>query len=78
TRLTDSPWLRYAIVDDVVVRHTRPIGTTKSLQGFAANERYDVQVDAVLKRFGTAFRGFVTYAAVDRRGRLVRSRFVIG
>lgn len=78
TRLTDLPWLRYAIVDDVVVRHTRPVGTTKSLQGFAANERYDVQVDAVLKRFGAAFRGFVTYAAVDRRGRVVQSRFLIG
>ncbi|ESZ19170.1 MULTISPECIES: DUF707 domain-containing protein [unclassified Mesorhizobium] len=78
TRLTDSPWLRYAIVDDVVVRHTRPVGTTKSLQGFAANEPYDVQVDAVLKRFGAAFHGFVTYAAVDRRGQLIRSRFLIG
>ncbi|TWI22591.1 DUF707 domain-containing protein [Mesorhizobium tianshanense] len=78
TRLTDMPWLRYAIVDDVVVRHTRPVGTTKSLQGFAANERYDVQVKAVLKRFGATFRGFVTYAAVDRSGQLIRSRFLIG
>lgn len=78
TRLNDTPWLRYAIVDDVVVRHTRPVGTTKSLQGFSANERYDVQVDAVLERFGATFRGFVTYAAVDRRGRLVRSRFLVG
>ncbi|MBZ9677687.1 DUF707 domain-containing protein [Mesorhizobium sp. ES1-1] len=78
SRLTDTPWLRYAIVDDVVVRHTRPVGTTKTLQGFGVNERYDVQVDAVLKRFGAEFRGFVTYAAVNRRGQLVRSRFLIG
>ncbi|SDA38207.1 DUF707 domain-containing protein [Mesorhizobium qingshengii] len=78
TRLNDTPWLRYAIVDDVVVRHTRPIGTTKTLQGFRANERYDTQVDAVLKRFGAEFRGFVTYAAVNRGGQVVGSRFLIG
>jgi hypothetical protein len=78
TRLNDTPWLRYAIIDDVVVRHTRPVGTTKTMQGFGAEETYDSQVDAVLKRFGAVFRGFVTYAAVDRRGRFIRSRLLIG
>jgi hypothetical protein len=34
TRLSSNPWFRYAIVDDVVVSHTRPVGTTKRQQGF--------------------------------------------
>ncbi len=35
TRLNDDPWFRYAIVDEVVVTHTRVIGTTMKQQGFA-------------------------------------------
>ena len=34
THLADDPWYKYAIIDDVVVRHTRPVGTTKAQQGF--------------------------------------------
>jgi len=77
TRLTGDPWFRYAIVDDVVVRHTRPIGATSEQQGFGEG-RYDRQIQTVLDRFGATFRGFVTYAAIEKRGRLVRSRYVIG
>jgi hypothetical protein len=78
TRVTDTPWFRYAIVDDVVVKHTRPVGTTKTQQGFGQNERYDQQVQIVLKRFGARFRGIVTYAAIDRSGLPVLSRRAIG
>lgn len=74
TRLSDDPWRRFAIVDDVVATHTRPVGTSKHLQGFRHDEPYEEQMQAVLTRFGVAFRGFVTYAGVDRQGRPVRSR----
>lgn len=77
TRLTDDPWFRYAIIDDVVVRHTRPVGATRVQQGFAEGT-YDSQVQVVLDRFGSTFSGFVTYAAVEKSGRLVRSRYTIG
>jgi hypothetical protein len=77
TRLTDEPWFRYAIVDAVVVRHTRPIGTTKTAQGFAADEDYDGKVSELLGKFGATFRGFVSYAAIDGEGQQVNSRYAI-
>ncbi len=77
TRLGDDPWFRYAIVDDVVVKHTRPVGTTSRRQGFLPGERYDGQVRTVLDRFGATFRGFVCYAAIDRREQAVVSRWAI-
>lgn len=77
TRLGDDPWFRYAIVDDVVVKHTRPVGTTSEQQGFLPGDRYDGQVRTVLDRFGATFRGFVCYAAIDRRDQAVVSRWVI-
>jgi hypothetical protein len=77
TRLTDNPWFRYAIVDEVVFNHTRAVGTTKVLQGFASDERYDRKVQEVLDRFGASFRGFVSYAAIDSQGQAVMSRTAI-
>lgn len=72
-----SPSLyRFAIVDDVVVRHTRPIGSTQRQQGFGPGG-YNAQIAAVLKRSNARFSGYVSYAAVDRRGRLILSRYVI-
>lgn len=73
-RLTDEPWLRYAIVDDVAVTHTRPVGATKHRQGFGEDETYDGQIAVLLDRFRASFRGIVTYAAIDRNGRRVTSR----
>ncbi|HMQ92248.1 MAG TPA: hypothetical protein PKA33_03470 [Amaricoccus sp.] len=73
-RLTDSPGLRYAIVDDVVVAHTRPVGSTKHRQGFGKDETYDRQIARLLDMFGTRFRGIVTYAAIDTMGRRTGSR----
>jgi hypothetical protein len=77
TRLSGDPWRRFAIVDEVVATHTRPVGARKSLQGFRRDEPYEEQMQAALTRFGVAFRGYVTYAGIDRRGRPVRSRSLI-
>ena len=66
SRVTDDPRLRYAIIDDVAVTHTRPVGTTKHRQGFGEGETYDDQIAVLLDRFGARFRGIVTYAGVDR------------
>ncbi|MFA5898204.1 MAG: DUF707 domain-containing protein [Hyphomicrobium sp.] len=77
TRIADAPWFRYAIVDCVVFKHTRPIGTTKVAHGFGADERYDTQAAEVLDRAGASFRGFVCYAAIDRAGNRVGSRTAI-
>lgn len=77
TRLSDDPWCRFAIVDEVVATHTRPVGARKDLQGFRHDEPYEEQMQAALTRFGVTFRGFVSYAGIDREGRPVRSRGLI-
>jgi hypothetical protein len=78
SRFGDAPHFRVAVVDAVAVTHTRPVGTTKTRQGFAADERYDRQMADVLAAFGVEFRGTVPYAAIRRDGRLVRSRYRVG
>ncbi len=77
SRLVDRPRLRYAIVDDVAVTHTRPVGTTMHRQGFGPGETYDGAIAALLDRYGATFRGIVTYAAIDGRGRRTDSRLAI-
>ena len=77
TRLTNEPWLRYAIVDEVVIIHTRPVGATKTAQGFGANEPYDAKAKELLDRLGASFRGFVCYAAVGRDGYTLHGRTAI-
>jgi hypothetical protein len=77
TRLGNTPWFRYAIIDDVAVTHTRPVGTTKGENGFRDDETYDGQVAALLSRFHVEFRGFVSYGAIDKAGSLILSRIRI-
>ncbi|SNB75081.1 hypothetical protein SAMN07250955_11287 [Arboricoccus pini] len=74
SRVSERPLYRSAIVDAVAVKHTRPVGTTKQQQGFAADERYDDQMAQVLDHFETDFHGLVIYAALDRRARFVQGR----
>lgn len=78
TRITDEPWFRYAMIDAVVVKHTRPVGSTKVMHVTGPNGAYDAEIPLVLSRFGAEFRGFVSYAAIDRDGRAVLSRLAIG
>lgn len=77
TKLTSEPWFRYALIDEVVARHTRPVGSSKVQHLPRDGGAYDDEIPAVLSKFETDFRGFVTYAAIDRDGRLVRSRAAI-
>jgi hypothetical protein len=76
-RLGDAAPQRFAIIDAVSVRHTRPVGTTRERQGFGKDETYDGQIRTVLDRFGITFRGIVTGSAVTRDGRRVSSRLAI-
>ena len=77
SRVTDDPWFRIAIIDDVVVRHARPVGSSKLQHAFGPDGGYDDQIPLVLEKFETTFRGPVAYAAIDRRGKAILSRFKI-
>ena len=40
-----------AIIDSISVHHTRPVGTTKNMQGFAEDEGYTDQINALLSLY---------------------------
>jgi hypothetical protein len=77
SRISDDPWFRIAIVDEVVVRHTRPVGTSQIQHTFGPEGQYDDQIAVVLGRFATTFRGTVAYSAINRKGKAVLSRYRI-
>lgn len=77
SRISDDPWFRIAIVDEVVVRHTRPVGTSQVQHVSGPEGQYDDQIAMVLGRFATTFRGPVAYSAIDRKGKAVLSRYRI-
>ena len=68
---------RQAIVDAVTVRHTRPIGSTKTDNGFAKHETYDRQIRDVLARFATRFDGPASPGGVTKNGRHIKSRLML-
>lgn len=76
-RTLPSPLYRTAILDCVSVRHTRDIGATKTLNGFAAHETYDRQIEAFLRAHNVTFCGNVVYAGLDRSGRLLKGRLAM-
>ena len=77
TRMTAEPWFRYALVDAVVARHTRPVGSTKVQHLPAESGGYDDEIELLLARMDADFRGFVAYAAIDCGGGIVLSRSAI-
>jgi hypothetical protein len=77
SRLSDAPWFRFAVVDDVVVRHTRPVGASKVQHTSALHGVVDHEIAVVLDRFGATFHGIVAYAAIDKGGKAVLSRLLI-
>lgn len=73
-RQFDDPNGRCAVLDEVAVTHTRPVGTTKTAQGFAADETYDGEVARFLQSRSTYFAGPVAYSGITADGRKVQTR----
>jgi len=64
----------FAVIDDVQVRHTRPVGSLKSANGFVGARRYEDDIHALLARFGLPWLSCLPYAGVRRGGIVVRRR----
>lgn len=64
----------FAVIDDVVVRHTRPVGTYKAANGFDGARRYEDDIYAILARFGLPWLSCVPYSAVRKNGSTERRR----
>ena len=64
----------FAVIDDVVVRHTREVGASKTANGFVGGKRYEDDIYAILDRFSLPWLSCVPYSGIGRGGREVRSR----
>ena len=73
----------YAIIDDVQLRHTRPVGLSAAAQGFGdglpghAGNRYQSMIDLAEHETGLHFQGPVAYAGETKNGDAVNSRFAM-
>jgi len=68
----------FAVIDDVVVRHTRSVGTSKSANGFTGGKRYEDDIYAILARFGLPWLSCVPYAGVYHGGTVTQNRWALG
>lgn len=64
----------FAVIDDVCVRHTRPVGTLKAANGFTGTKRYEDDIHALLDRFNLPWLSCVPYAGIHRDGLVTRDR----
>lgn len=64
----------FAVIDEITVRHTRPIGKSKSANGFVAGRRYEDDIYAVLNKFDLPWLSCVPYAGVRNDGTVTRRR----
>ncbi len=64
----------FAVIDEITVRHTRPIGVSKSANGFVGGRRYEDDIHAVLRKFDLPWLSCVPYAGVRRDGTVTRRR----
>ncbi len=69
----------FAVIDEICVRHTRPVGTFKAANGFSGAKRYEDDIYAILARFGLPWLSCVPYSGVRRDGSITdwRSAFFL-
>jgi hypothetical protein len=58
----------FAVIDDVTVRHTRPVGGEKARNGFVAGKRYEDDIYGILGHFDLPWLACLPYAAVRYDG----------
>ncbi len=74
-RLRADSAYRFAILDEVSVKHTEPVGALAHLQGFSGKiANYRDVIKEVLPRFKITFNGPVAYAGELRTRRRVKGR----
>lgn len=76
--LFDAPEQRFAILDACPVRHTKPVGDAKALNGFTDGRRYEDDIGQILRQFDLPWLPCVPYGAADRAGRMVSARTASG
>jgi hypothetical protein len=77
-RLRKNSSYRFAVLDEVSVRHTEPVGAQAHLQGFIGESAdYRVVIKKMQSRFKIFFNGPVAYAGDLRLNRHVKGRLAM-
>lgn len=66
----------FAVIDDIVVRHTRSVGASKSANGFIGGKRYEDDIYAILAQFDLPWLSCVPFAGVRHDGTVEQWRFM--
>lgn len=66
----------FAVIDDITVRHTRAVGTSKSANGFTGGKRYEDDIYAILAQFKLPWLSCVPYSGIRRDGSFERRRWM--
>lgn len=64
----------FAVIDEICVRHTRPVGLFKAANGFSGAKRYEDDIYAVLAQFGLPWLSCVPFAGVRHDGSVTLRR----
>ena len=75
--LTSQRNRKFAIIDDVVVKHTRPVGGQKSENGFIGKS-YDEDIYRFLDLFSATWPSCVSDAAIDQQNNTILGTFRVG
>lgn len=67
----------FAVIDSIPVRHTRPVGAVKAMNGFVDGRIYETDIHAVLARFGVPWLPALPYGGLLPDGRYTRSRLAL-
>jgi hypothetical protein len=67
----------FAVIDSIPVRHTRPVGVAKSVNGFVGGRVYGTDIRAVLKRFDLPWLPVLPYGGLKTNGAYSTDRLVL-
>jgi hypothetical protein len=67
----------FAVIDSVPVRHTRPVGAAKSVNGFVGGRVYESDIRAALAHFGLPWVPVLTFGGLRPSGSYSRNRLVL-
>ena len=74
--ISDEKARSFAIVDEVSVKHIRPVGQQKAMNGFL-DRNYETDIRACLELFSTGWPSCVASSGVNKRGDVVEPQFKV-
>lgn len=67
----------FAVIDSVSIRHTRPVGSIKAVNGFVGDRIYETDIEAILQLFGLSWLPALPYGGLRTDGRYTDNRLAL-